>query len=115
MQSLLKALEAQEGVTDIANLQSVGALQPQSLEGTLALLTFQEKHLTLFRDVPKSSAASTLEEYSVQTGYGQEGGFVQQMESPLEGDPSAKREFARIKFLRDMWKKWLRPRCFLGT
>jgi len=30
VQELLKALEAQEGVTDIANLTSVGALQPQS-------------------------------------------------------------------------------------
>lgn len=104
VQVLLKALEAQEGVTDIANLVSVGALQPQSLEGTLALLTHQEKHLTLWRDVPKGTAYSTLEEYSVHTGYGQEGGWVGQMESPLEGDPTAKRKFATTKFLRDMWK-----------
>lgn len=101
---LLKALEAQEGVTDIANLTSVGALQPQSLEGTLALLTFQNKHLVLLNDVPKGTAYSTLEEYTVQTGYGQEGGWVGQMESPLEGDPSAKRKYATTKFLRDMWK-----------
>lgn len=33
VQELIKALEAQEGVTDIANLTSIGALQPQSLEG----------------------------------------------------------------------------------
>ena len=65
---LQKALEAQQGITDIANLQSVGALQPQSLEGTLALLTHSEKHLTLWRDIPKGNAFSTLEEYSVQTG-----------------------------------------------
>lgn len=104
LQVLLKALEAQEGITDVANLTSVGALQPQSLEGTLALLTHQEKHLTLWRDVPKGTAYSTLEEYSVQTGYGQEGGWVGQMESPLEGDPTAKRKFATVKFLRDMWK-----------
>ena len=99
---LIKALEAQQGVTDIANLQSVGALQPQSLEGTLAKLTFSEKHLTLWRDIPKGVASSTLEEYSVMTGYGQEGGWVGQMESPLEGDPTGKRKFAETKFLRDM-------------
>lgn len=101
---LIKALEAQQGVTDIANLVNVGALQPQSLEGMLAKLTFSEKHLTLWRDIPKGIAQSTLEEYSVMTGYGQEGGWVGQMESPLEGDPTAKRKFAQVKFLRDMWK-----------
>lgn len=104
VQVLLKALEAQEGITDISTLTSVGALQPQSLEGTLALLTHQEKHMTLWRDIPKGAAYSTLEEYSVQTGYGQEGGWVGQMESPLEGDPTAKRKFTEVKFLRDMWK-----------
>ncbi len=33
VQALLKALEAQEGITDVADLVDVGALQPQSLEG----------------------------------------------------------------------------------
>lgn len=101
---LIKALEAQQGITDVANLTSVGALQPQSLEGTLAKLTFSEQHLTLWRDIPKGVAQSTLEEYSVQKGYGQEGGWVGQMESPLEGDPDAERKFATVKFLREMWK-----------
>lgn len=104
IQVLLKALEAQQGVTDISTLVGVGALQPQSLEGTLALLTHSEKHITLYKDVPKGTAYSTLEEYSVQTGHGQEGGWVGQMESPLEGDPTAKRKYAETKFLRDMWK-----------
>jgi len=74
------------------------------LEGTLALLTFQEKHLTLWRDIPKGTAYSTLEEFTVQTGYGQEGGWVGQMETPVEGDPTWKRKFAEVKFLRDLWK-----------
>lgn len=104
VQDLLKALEAQEGITDIANLTSIGALQPQSLEGTLALLTFQEKHLTLWRDIQKGSATSTLEEYTVQLNYGQEGGWVGQMETPVEGDPDWKRKFAEMKFLRTLWK-----------
>lgn len=104
VRQLLKALEAQAGVTDIADLQSVGALQPQSMEGTLALLTHSDKHITLWKDLPQSPAASTLEEYSAQTGYGQEGGWVGQMESPLESDPQAKRKYAVIKFLRQMWK-----------
>lgn len=104
VQDLMKALQAQEGITDIANLVDVGALQPQSLEMTLVKLTFGDQHLTLWKDIPKGVATSTLEEYSVLTGYGQEGGFVGQMESPLEGDPTAERKFAQVKFARDMWK-----------
>lgn len=105
VQALLKALEAQEGVTDVANLIDVGALQPQSLEGTLALLTFQEKHLVLWKDIPKGMAQSTLEEYSVQLGYGMSSsGWVQQMESALEADASFAREYAIMKFQRQMWK-----------
>lgn len=105
IQVLMKALEAQQGVTDVANLTSVGALQPQSLEGTLALLTFQDKHLTIWKDVPKGNAFSTLEEYSVQTGYGQSGdGWVGQMETPLEADPYAKRKFSTVSYCRQLWK-----------
>jgi hypothetical protein len=99
-----KALEAQEGVTDIANLQGGGALQPQSLEGQLAMLTFQEKHLRLFKDIGIVKAFSTLEEYSVQDGYGAEGGFVGQLENPEEGDPDFRREFAVVKYIRQLWK-----------
>jgi len=105
VQNLLKALQAQEGITDVANLIGVGALQPQSLEGTLALLTFQEKHLALWRDIPKGMAESTLEEYSVQLGYGQDSsGWVQQMESALESDAELAREYAIMKYQRQMWK-----------
>lgn len=102
--TLFKAMQAQQGITDIANLQNTGALQTQSMEGQLALLTAQERHLTLWRDIPKGIAYSTLEEYSVQLGYGNEANWAQQMESALESDPLLKRKFADTKFLRTMWK-----------
>jgi len=101
---LVKALQAQEGVTDIAALNQGGALQMQSLESTLAMLTFQEKHLKLFKDIGITKAYSTLEEYSVQDGYGTEGGFVSQMENPEEGDPDFRRAYAVIKYVRTLWK-----------
>lgn len=105
VRELLKALEANTGETDIAKLTGAGALQPQSLEGTLALLTAQEKHLTLWRDVPKGDAVSTLEEYSVQTGLGVgDAGWVQQMETPAEVDPYVKRSYSIMKFIRQIWK-----------
>lgn len=101
---LIKALQAQEGVTDIADLQGGGAIQPQSLETQLALLTFQEKHLRLFKDIGIQKAFSTLEEYSVQDGYGTEGGFVGQLENPEEDDADLKREFAVVKYIRGLWR-----------
>ena len=104
VEELNKALQAQEGITDIADLQGGGALQPQSLEGQLAMLTFQEKHLRLFKDIGTVKAYSTLEEFSVQDGYGSEGGWVGQLENPEEGDADFRREFAVVKYIRALWK-----------
>lgn len=104
VKDLIKALQAQEGTTDIADLEGGGALQPQSLETQLAMLTFQEKHLRLFKDIGVQKAFSTLEEYSVQDGYGTEGGFVGQLENPEEDDADLKREFAVVKYIRGLWR-----------
>lgn len=102
---LLKAFEANTAITDISNLTGMGALQPQSLEGTLVMLTGQEKHLTLWRDIPKGDAVSTLEEYSSILGAGSgDEGWVDQMEMPLESDPMLKRDFAIMKFIRSVWR-----------
>lgn len=104
VQGLIKALEAQEGITDIANLVDGGALQPQSLETTLAMLTFQDKHLKFYKDIGTVKAYSTLEEYNIQDGYGSEGGFVGQMENPEEADPDFQRKYAVVKYIRTLWK-----------
>jgi hypothetical protein len=104
VQNLTKAIQAHEGVTDIADLSGGGALQVQSLETSLALLTWQEKHIKLYKDIGVQKAYSTLEEYSVQDGYGTEGGFVGQMENPEEDDADLRREYAVIKYIRTLWK-----------
>lgn len=101
---LVKALQAQEGITDVAALQGGGALQPQSLETQLAMLTFQEKNLKLFKDIGIQKAFSTLEEYSIQDGYGAEGGFVGQLENPDEDDADIRRQFAVVKYIRTLWR-----------
>ncbi len=103
-QELMKALVAQEGITDIANLAGAGALQPQSLEMSLILLTWTDSHLKFYKDIPTSKGFSTLEEYSTQDSYGQTGGFVDQMENPEEGDPDFARKFAQMKYIRTLWK-----------
>ena len=102
--SLIKAMQAQEGVTDISQLTGGGAIQPQSLETTLVMLTWQEKHLKFYKNLGVQKAFSTLEEYSIQDGYGTEGGFVAQMENPEEDDPSFKREYAVMKYIRNLWR-----------
>jgi hypothetical protein len=104
LSELSKAIQANEGVTDIAALQAGGALQVQSLESQLALLTFQEKHIRFWKDLGVQKAFSTLEEYTVQDGYGTEGGAVGQMENPEEGDPDFRRAFAVVKYIRTLWK-----------
>lgn len=104
VQDLLKAMEANESVTDTANLTGIGALQIQSLENTMASLIASDKNLVLWKDVPKGKAFSTLEEYSVEVGYGQSQGWLGQMETPLESDPEAMREIAYVKFQRQLWK-----------
>jgi len=103
-EELIKALQAQEGVTDISKLVGGGALQPQSLETQLAMLTFQEQHLKFFKDIGISKAFSTLEEYSIQDAYGMEGGFVDQMENPEESDAEFQRKYAVMKYIRSLWK-----------
>jgi hypothetical protein len=104
VKELIKALQAQEGVTDIADLEGGGALQMQSLETQLAMLTFQEQHIKFFKDIGVVKAFSTLEEYSTQDGYGTEGGFVGQLENPEEDDAEINREFAVVKYIRNLWR-----------
>lgn len=101
---LVKALEAQEGVTDYATLTGGGALQPQSLEDTHALLTWTDKQLKFQKDIGISKAYSTVEEYTLQDAYGQEGPWVDQLDNPEEADPDFFRDITKIKFLRGLWK-----------
>lgn len=103
---LLKALRAQEQVTDVTQLRGMGPLMVQSLEMTAASITFDERHLTLYRDVQPSihQAYSTVEEYSIESGYGIEAAFTEQMESPPEDDPEWIRQVTFMAYIRTLWK-----------
>jgi len=103
--ALQKALIANEGETDIANLRGGESLQRQSLEGTLVKILWDMKHLVLWNKIQKLKAFSTLEEYSVQDGYGQgTDGFQNQLDIPLEADPSLRRDFALVKYIRQLYR-----------
>lgn len=107
LQNLQKASTANSaGVTDVSQLFGGGALGIQSLEKTLVRLTFNEKHAKLYTDLKMSAskATNTVEEYSLNDGYGQGGGWLGEMENPEAGDVALRRRTALIKYAREMWR-----------
>jgi len=108
LNQLLKALQANTGTTDVKQLTGGGALQLQSLESTLVVLTGSESNanfLRLWKNIPKDQAYSTIEEYTTQLGVGfGDFGWSGQMDLPDEADPIFKREVAFVKFIRKQWK-----------
>lgn len=105
--ALAKALVAQEGITDYSTLRGGGALQPQSLEATLAMLTFGMSSIKFWKNIGIQKAYSTLEEYTRNEGYGTEaatGAFNTQLENPEGDDAELSRGTLRVKFMRQLWK-----------
>ena len=102
---MLKALEANEGVTDVAQLAGASALQPQSLEQSVVSLLFDESYFKVLNRIAKNKTYSTLHEYTKRTSFGQynRGGVVGQMENPRQGDPAFKRDTVNVKFQRELW------------
>lgn len=104
LQELVKAMTAQEGVTDYVTLQNGGALMPQSLEMTYASLSYGMEQFKFQKDIGITKAYSTVEEYSLLDGWGSEGTSVDQMENPEEDDPELFKDWSKIKFFRSMWR-----------
>lgn len=85
---------------DVAFQTGGGALRPQSLESTLKVLTFQDKHVKLWKKINKIPAYSTAEEYNQLQDYGSDqGGFFQEGGLPNEEDTTYQRQVALVKFL----------------
>jgi len=105
IRELLKSLEANEGVTDLAQLRGGAALQPQSLEASVVSLLFDESYFKAMNRIAKAPEYSTLIEYNQRTDFGtyNRGGFMQQAENPRQADPSFRRKTEDIKFLRELW------------
>lgn len=102
---LQKAIIANDGQTDVSALRDGAALGRQSLEGTLVKVLWDMKHLVLWNKIAKLRAFATLEEYTVQDGYGQgTDGFQNQLDIPTEADPTLKRDFALIKYIRQVYR-----------
>lgn len=84
-----------------ANMTGGAALRVQSLEESLKIVTHTDRHIVFWRDVPKSPAYSTVEEYTTQSSYGDEfyGAFYREGELPLANDSVYNRETALVKYM----------------
>ena len=104
IEELRKALLANDTLTDSTAFTDGSALQPQALETTLLMLLFQEDSLLFYKDLHRSQASSTLEEYPIQDGYGTEVGFVDQLSLPEEDDAELRRAHERVKYIRSVFR-----------
>jgi len=103
VEALTKALLAPESAADLYGT-SGGVITNQSLEGMLVDLTLNSNDFTLWHDLNKIKAYSTVEEYDQQIGHGiNDGGFVGQMENPEFRDPDILKQIAVVKFMSEGW------------
>lgn len=76
------------------------ALQVESLENSLKVLTYSDQHVKLWKKIAKTPAYSTVEEYNQLLSYGSEGGgFVPEGMLPDQEDSTYKRQASFVKFL----------------
>lgn len=76
------------------------ALQVESLEESLKVLTYSDQHVKLWKQISKSPAYSTVEEYNQLLSYGSNtGGFVPEGVLPEEDDSEYRRKATFVKFL----------------
>lgn len=77
------------------------SLRIESLEQTLKILTFRQENIALWREIPKSQAFSTIEEYNRLEKYGtfENGVFNPSGVLPEEQDSVYSRQNQLVKFL----------------
>lgn len=96
---LNKALTAGYAV-DPSTQGNGGALRVESLDSTLKIVSFLEKNIVLYNDIPKSKAYNTVEEYNVLSKYGGRGGFfIEEGGLPRTEDSAYQRKAAFVKFM----------------
>jgi hypothetical protein len=84
------------------NYGATGAqsLRVESLDSSLKVITFTDKHINFWKDIPKSPAYSTVEEYNQLSSYGtQTGGFLSEGELPYQSNSDYARKAALVKFV----------------
>jgi hypothetical protein len=103
LNNLNKALMAEE-ITgrDTTNLTTASGapLKVESLEKTLKIVTFNDQSMTFWKNIPKTAAFNTVEEYNQLSSYGStNGSFNNEGELPVEDDSTYVRRAQLVKFL----------------
>ena len=76
------------------------ALQVESLENSLKVLTYSDKHVKFWKKIAKTPAYSTVEEYNQLLSYGNNsGGFIPEGVLPETDDSTYRRQASFVKFL----------------
>ena len=98
---LLKALNAGSDTAPGGSDPSGYALRPESLERTLAIQTFKDRHVQFWKNIPKEAAFSTVEEYDRLESYGPErlSAFMSEGNLPVGDDASYSRQTVQVKYM----------------
>lgn len=76
------------------------ALQVESLENSLKVLTYSDQHVKFWKKIAKTPAYSTVEEFNQLLSYGSNsGGFVPEGVLPETDDSQYRRQASFVKFL----------------
>jgi len=95
--SLMKALEAGY---QISNQTGGSALRVESLEESLKVTTWTNKHVKFWKKIPKSPAYSTVEEWNELSTYGtDQGPFTREGELPQTADSTYTRRTTLVKYV----------------
>lgn len=86
--------------SDPAGQSNGGALRVESLDSTLKVVSFMEKNIVFYNDIPKTKAYNTVEEYNMLSKYGGRGGFfIEEGGLPRTEDSKYQRKAAFVKFM----------------
>ena len=86
--------------TGVANQVNGAALQVESLENSLKVLTYSDQHVKFWKKIAKTPAYSTVEEYNQLLSYGHQwSAFLPEGVLPETDDSKYKRQASFVKFL----------------
>lgn len=101
IRELAKALSAGADINNPGAAAGRGfPLRVEALDDVLKVVTFGEKDLVFWKEIPKKGATNTIEEFNRLTSVGNEDGiFIGEGELPEEDDSTYERLYSVVKFM----------------
>lgn len=102
---LAKALSIGYTVDPASLTSGFAPLRAESVDNTLHVVTYQDRHIRFWKDIAKSKAANTVEQFIQLISYGTgTEAFLPEGTAPQEDDASFRRQTVRIKYLGNLRK-----------